>query len=150
MPAVPGVLATLIAVWAVHKLTRSREREKAVYDLYKIADEVVVPLKEAAILAWSLPKGPERRRAVAETKWRLQQLGGTAERLRKMSRRRTWWLREVSIALTTEMKELRETLTGDPFEDPGRRADKSKSEQVEQAIGAFISTLDDKVFLWMR
>jgi hypothetical protein len=91
---------------------------------------------------------------VAETKWRLQQLGGSAERLRKLSKRRRWitWppSRDVSVGLMTAMKDLRDELTADPFEDPSRRIDRAHAEQVEQAIGDFLSSLDEGFFKWLK
>jgi hypothetical protein len=155
MPALPGVVATLFAVWAVHKLTRNREREKAVFELYKSVREDVALLKSAAVTAWGCRKGPDRRTAIAETKWRLQQVGGTVERLRRLSKRRRFardwklWV-DASIYMTGDMRDLRDALTDDPFEDPARSADKVKAEAIEQAVGGFLSALDDKFYQWMR
>lgn len=143
-----------MAVWAVHRLTRNREREKAVFDLYKMIGESIGPLKEAAVRGWTSRAGPDRRTAVAETKWRLQQLGGSVERLRKLSKRRraiSWPpFQDVSIRLTNAMKDLRDIITQDPFEDPTRKANRAQSEEVERAIGSFLSTLDERFFVWIK
>jgi hypothetical protein len=154
VPATPGVLATLFAIWAVHKLTRGREREKAVFDLYKAISDSLEPLKQATHRAWTTRAGPERRAAVAEAKWRLQQLGGSAERLRKLSKRKRWLTlppgRDVTVVLTSAMKDLRDNLTADPFEDPSRKIDRGRSEAVEQYVGEFLLKLDEGFFMWIR
>jgi hypothetical protein len=155
IPALPGVAATIVAIWAVHRLTKSREREKAVFDLYKATGEVVAPIKDSAAKVWSHRRGPDRKQALAETKWRLQQLGASVERLRRLSRRKKWqWAwpprADVSIHMRVEMKDLRDAITADPFEDPDRNIDKSRIEGVEQAIGFFLTALDEKFYRWMR
>lgn len=156
IPAAPSVAVALFAIWAVHKLTRVREREKSVFELYRSLGEHAAATATAAAAAWATPNGPERRRAVAETKWRLQQLGGLAERLRALSRRKRkgrWWFpwpRKVTeISLRAEMFALRRDLTSDPFEEPDRKADKDQAETIEQAMGTFLTAADQHLADWM-
>lgn len=47
------------------------------------------------------------------------------------------------------MPALRQAMTGDPFEDPKRRANKAKIVEVELAVGEFLSQLDQRLFTWM-
>jgi hypothetical protein len=52
--------------------------------------------------------------------------------------------------MTTAMKDLRDEITRDPFEDPARRIDRTRSEQVEQAIGGFLASFDEAFFVWIK
>lgn len=189
----------LVAIWAVHGLTKSRDREKAVFDLYKTVGEATAALKPIIVKAWVDPDQEVRKAAVAETIWRLQQIGGFVERIRRQSTRWAWagirtprmlpgipyltpresasccrtrtalartsqmacwfssWVRHVlwfpgwtiEIRLTGVMAELRDAITEDPFNDPGRGSDSSKNEFVELAIGGFLQSLDEQLFIWM-
>jgi hypothetical protein len=145
-----------VAGWfVVHRLTRGREREKLALEFYDSVGEQIDKMKDAALAAWKAPKGPERRRAIAETKWRLQQVGGTLNRLKMLAdRRRLQWKwpfkKILTIDMTNEMVALRRAITLDPFEDPARRASKAQAEQVEQEVGAFLSILDARLFDWLR
>jgi hypothetical protein len=71
----------------VHSLTKGRDREKAVFDVYKMMADAVAALKPVVITAWQGKTAVERAAAVAETNWRLQQIGGYVERIRRQSRR---------------------------------------------------------------
>lgn len=84
-------IVALFAIWAVHGLTKGRDREKAVFDVYKMLADAVAALKPIVMLAWQAGSDIERAAAVAETNWRLQQIGGYVERIRRQSRR--WGIR---------------------------------------------------------
>lgn len=154
LPAVPTVLAGLFGIWAVHQLTKGREREKAVFELYKSVGDHVNGAKAAAVAAWSARKGPERRRAIAETKWRIQQVGGTLNRLRLLSARRRfrWTVAFYAIrpiGVEAAMIQFRRMLTDDPFEDPERGPRKSKAEEIEQSAGDLLTALDAAFAEWI-
>src|SRR3546814_1564019 len=110
--------------------------------LHKTIGESVGNTKTVILTAWEDPDATKRQAAIEQTKWRLQQLGGLVERLRKMSKR---WrcqravipLQISAVPLTADMGALRDRITGDPFDDPTRQPIDDKSEEVEQAIGAF-------------
>lgn len=85
-----GPAVALIAIWAVHSLTKSRDREKAVFDLYKTVRDAVDGIKPIIVKAWEEQDPDVRRTAIAETMWRLQQIGALAERIRRQSRRWAW------------------------------------------------------------
>lgn len=154
IPAIPGTLAALFGIWAVHLLTRSREREKLALDVYRsILDEAAL-VAAACVSTWSAPKGAKRLRAVAETKWRLQRLGATSERLKILTSKTRWkrtapFRQQVGVNLTPDMATLRQTLTADPFEDPDRRADSRRSPQVEEVIGDFVTKVEIRVTNWL-
>lgn len=153
-PAIPSVLAALVSVWIVHKLTKGREREKAVYELYKNAADHVAAAKAASIVAWSVRRGTERKRAVAETKWRIQQVGSTMNRLKLLSRRRRFRLQwafyaNEAINMESAMITFRRALTQDPFEDPDRSGTAAMKEEVEQAAGDLLTSLDADFARWM-
>lgn len=153
-----GPLVALLAIYAVHRLTRSREREKSVYDLHKAIGEALAGLVPVILMAWQDKDAVKRAAAIEQTKWRLQQVGGMTERMRKMSRgfsvsRRISnrnWPGILEIALTAEMGMLRDRLTADPFEDPARPITKGKDEEIEQAIGSFMLALDAGLLAWMK
>lgn len=153
-PAIPSVLAALVSIVAVHKLTKGREREKAVYELYKTAAEHSNSAKTAALIAWSVRRGTERKRAIAETKWRIQQVGSTMNRLRLLSRRRRWRLKLAlyaceEINMDNAMVAFRRSLTQDPLEDPERPATSAMKEDVERATGELLTALDTAFARWM-
>ena len=68
----------------------SRDREKAVFELYKTVGDAVDALWPVVLKAWSEYDPEARRVAVAETVWRLQQIGGFVERIRRQSSRWAW------------------------------------------------------------
>src|SRR3546814_8810099 len=80
-------VVALIAIYAVHRLTQQRDKEKAVFELHKTIGESVGNTKTVILTAWEDPDATKRQAAIEQTKWRLQQLGGLVERLRKMSKR---------------------------------------------------------------
>lgn len=88
-----GPAVALIAIWAVHSLTKSRDREKTVFELYKSVNDAVAALKPIIVKTWADEDAEVRKAAAAETIWRLQQLGGFVERIRRQSRR--WALRGI-------------------------------------------------------
>jgi len=154
--ALPTVLVGLFSIWAVHRLTKGREREKSVFEAYKLLGEHLSAAKDAAIGGWGAAKNSaERARAIAETKWRLQQVGAAANRVSILSASYTWRLafpprRARKIDLTQEMVALRRGITIDPFEDPTRNADKSKAADVERAVGEFLTRLDLAFSDWLQ
>lgn len=87
-------MVALFAIWAVHSLTKGRDREKAVFDLYKLVSDAAAALKPIVIKAWQDDDAGVRVTAIAETNWRLQQIGGYVERIRRQSRR--WALRGIA------------------------------------------------------
>jgi hypothetical protein len=153
---VPWVAPTvaLFAIYAVHRLTQLRDSDKSVFDLHKAVAEFAANTRPTILTGWDEEIEGKRLAAIEQTKWRLQQLGGLAERLRRISMRRRWgWtmppLQQVSISLTAEMGQLRDRVTSDPFDDPTRSAIVGKSEEVEQSIGAFLQALDEALLSWM-
>ncbi|WP_292959709.1 hypothetical protein [Novosphingobium sp. UBA1939] len=153
-PAIPSVTAAMVSIWAVHKLTKGREREKAVYELYKTVAEHAAAAKAAAIIAWSTRRGTERKRAIAETKWRIQQVGATLNRLGLLSLRRRWRLKLAlygleRINMDSAMVTFRRALTQDPLEDPDRPATSAMKEEVERATGELLTALDSEFARWM-
>src|SRR3546814_12008017 len=82
-----GPIGALISLDAVHRLTQLRDKETAVFELHKTMRESVGNTKTVILTAWEDPDATKRQAAIEQTKWRLQQLGGLVERLRKMSKR---------------------------------------------------------------
>src|SRR3546814_20863979 len=122
MAGLAGPVVALIAIYAVHRLTQLRDKEKAVFELHKTIGESVGNTKTVILTAWEDPDATKRQAAIEQTKWRLQQLGGLVERLRKMSKR--WRCKRAviphqisAVTLTEDMGELRCRITGHPFED---------------------------------
>jgi len=111
-------------------------------------------LRTAARNGWAAPTKDERLAAINETKWRLQQLGGTAERIRVLSLKASWRFqlpprKRVSISMREEMASLRRSLTDDPFEDPKRRARPTQAMIAEDNIGVFLAALEPKIRTWL-
>lgn len=145
----------MFAIYAVHQLTRSREREKSAFDLYKAAAEQIIRVKEVAVSAWALQAGDPRNAAIAELVWRLQSLGATVERLRLLSGRGKWTWRwpfrtTREVLVTKAMADLRDQLTGDPLYEPERTGGEKTAEQVEVAIGDFNLQLDEQFLAWLK
>src|SRR3546814_12975677 len=82
-----GPVVALNAIYAVHRLSQLRDKEKAVFELHKTIGESVGNTKTVILTAWEDTDATKRQAAIEQTKWRLQQLGGLVERLRKMSKR---------------------------------------------------------------
>src|SRR3546814_5502460 len=99
-----GPVVALIAIYAVHRLTQLRDKEKAVFELHKTIGESVGNTKTVILTAWEDPDATKRQAAIEQTKWRLQQLGGLVERLRKMSKR--WRCQRRSEEHTSELQSL--------------------------------------------
>ncbi len=151
---IASIAVALVSVFIVHRLTRSREREKAVFDSYKSTNEAVSSLKIAASAAWVEPAGAVRLRLIAETKWRLQMLGQAVELSRRLSRKNVWTMSPPfrttkTTAAIGAMSSLRYALTNDPFEDPTRLGDDAHSEQIEQAIGSFLHQVSQAFADWL-
>jgi hypothetical protein len=149
-----GPVVALFAIYAVHRLTQIRDREKSVYDLHSDIADAASALATTVMTAWEEKGDAKRNAAIAQAKWRLQQLGGLVERLRKRSKRLKWrWGWPAcgygTISLTDDMGLLRDTITDDPFEDFSRGPVKDKNEEVEQAIGTFLLALDEALLGWM-
>jgi len=149
-----GPAVAIAAVFAVHRLTQIRDKEKAVFDLHKAIGESTGSIKSVIMTAWEDESSEKRVAAIQQAKWRLQQIGGLVERLRRMSLRRRlrlaiFFCPITMIKLTEEMGVLRDQITVDPFDDPTRGPVQGKSEDVEQAIGSFLQSLDEALLCWM-
>lgn len=124
------------------------------FEAFKLVEDRATAVAAAAVSAWGSKKGPERHRLVAETKWKLQLLGGTLERLRVLSARRKWfgWPpgKAEEILARSDMVELRAEITDDPFEDPDRNADNRRSAKIEGAVAAFTIGVEQRLFTWIR
>jgi hypothetical protein len=153
-PSMPGFAAALFAILAVHRLTRSRDREKLVLDVDKQIVEQLGPLKEAAIAAWASPKCKDRASALAETIWRMQRVGASCARLTAISKRRRWsWgapLGKVRmISTSAAVVGLRRSLTDDPFVDITQTASSAYAQRIEEAMGTFVAALDAEITDWV-
>ena len=153
LPALPGVLSSVVGIYIVHRLTRGRDREKTALELYSSIGDQLRHVGRAAGEAWTTRAGPDRQRAVAETYWRLQGVGATVQRLRLLTSGHRWRLGwpprvSVSVALTEEMAALRRAITGDPFDELNRRADRRGIVKVEIAIGRFQAAMDQRLHDW--
>ncbi len=156
LPALPSVAATLLAVVFVHQLTKRRDREKYLYELHSKIVNMADQAAEAAARGWNSPSGTKRSTAIAETKWRLQLLGAALARLRIISL--GWRIRRsfkgpgivnVEIVMEKPMYEFRQSLTGDPFEDPKRGIRKKEAVDCESAKGSFLLALDLQLRNWL-
>lgn len=154
-PAIPSVVSSLLAVYIVHRLTKSREREKAVYEQYTVVSRLCLELGEAAIQAWTDRPSNNRNRKDAEVLWRAQQLGAAVQRLKKMSARRRWEFVGIipvpassDISVGDELVAYRQALTLDPFMDPRRPSNRGRAQAVESAKGTFLIALDNAVSKW--
>lgn len=147
------------AIFAVHRLTQSRDRFKAVFELHKEITAKVEELRIIVIAAWSEPKKEDRLAMTRKTIWELQQIGGMSERLRRFSnsyRFSTRWKciripcwKTHEINLISAMQTLRGSITDDPFMNENRRANKKMEDLVNIAIDSFIMTLNQQMLEFM-
>ena len=156
-PAIPSVVASLLAIFIVHQLTKSREREKAVFELHSLVSKLCHELAEVAVSAWTERPSASRNRKDAEVLWRIQQLGAALERLRHLSTKTRWQFpwgfpRRTTVAINVgdELIALRRALTSDPFMDRTRSSDRNQGQAVESAKGAFLVALDSQVSQWSK
>ena len=122
LPILPGLVVSIFAVWAVHQLTRRRERERAVFRVYRALSDMVNKACDAAALRWITDDEVQRKKYIAETIWRIHQIGLVAEQLRQISS--DWRVRPTlsgppivncPINIRSAVIEFRRALTGDPF-----------------------------------
>ena len=156
-PNLAGPAVALFAIFAVHFLTRRRDKEKTALEIHKIIHDAVTDCKDTFLKAWESTSKKTRLESVQDSNWRLQQIGSHLERLRKITVRRNIRLvyliipviKKESVSLTRQMAELRETLTQDPFSDPSRKPDRTKRSTIEQALGDFLVQLDTALLDWL-
>lgn len=149
-----GLILALLGIYIAHSLSRSREKEKAVFDTYRGLGKELDSLKEAATKRWNYLDRATFDLAVAETRWRLQLIGASMELLRRLSKRRVSRLgvppwRHVEIVSTAAVKELRDSITADPFDDPAIREKIDAKYEIEGAIGSFNTTIASLVGVWI-
>lgn len=155
IPSAPTVIASLLAVYAVHRLTKYRDREKLLDEFHSKIEKAAEEVSESAFLGWSLAKGPERRKQVAMTKSRLQKLASLINRLELISSRRRFrrtfgWpcIVNVQIKLGSEMISFRQAITADPFEDPNRARSFDHAINCESAKSILLLSLELKYKNW--
>ena len=156
IPTAPTVIFSLVAVYAVHRLTKLRDREKLIDEFHTKIESTADSVVDAAYMAWSLPKGDKRKLQIALVKSRMQKLGSLVNRLELISVRRRfrWAIRwpvvpDVTIKMGQEMLTLRQEITSDPFEEPERNADTAKAINCESAKSVFLMSLDLKYRNWV-
>lgn len=148
------VSLALFSAWIIHRLTRSREREKLVFDLYRQFSEQLAGCGQVATKAWAAKqRSQDRATGVVATLWRVQQIGASAERFRRLSKRRKWLafppFKDVTIDLGKAIIEFRRELTDDPFQDPSRAGDSKRAGRIESAVGSLQQALDTKFYDWL-
>jgi hypothetical protein len=152
------LIAVLLSAFVVHKLTQFRDWEKGVSDLYDRIQNQVDQACEHACQAWTLPKGPERKAAIAATLWRTQQLGQSIAALERRTERIVWgvrcfiipWPSKKKVAAGADHIAFRKAITEDPFYDNMRRADKARLIGVEHAKGSLLTALDTHWDEWTK
>lgn len=157
-PAIPGVVVALLGLFASHKLSQWRDRDKAVIDLANDLKQTAEDAAAIAVDAWLDSNPGTRLIKVHNAKHKIQALGIGAtnlalrseqhgrlvfndlnwkERLGKRSffaRRRVHVLKEVSS--------FRRAADADPFEDPTRGADSSRITKITKSLGNLTSKID--------
>lgn len=156
-PSMAGPIVALFAIYAVHHLTRRRDREKVAIDLHKSIHESLAAIVPVAVQAWEARTKSLRLSSVQDANWKLQQIGGQVERLNGISTRYNWkrkflfifFPEKSSVSLARNMAALRDRITEDPFADPDRKPARDQRSAVEQTVGAFILELDQALFNWL-
>jgi hypothetical protein len=150
------IFVGLSTVFAVHRLTKIRDREKVIYELHGKILEMADRAAADAVEAWSSECSQIRAVAVAATRWRLQNLGSALARLEILSHQ--WRIRwslygpgmiNVSIKTAAAMAEFRRDLMQDPFEDTLRPANPLKATECESAKGRLVLALDLGLRNWI-
>ena len=155
-PFLSPLFAVLISAWIAHTLTKQRDRDKQIQELIKTIEDQVSIASEAASHVWEERRGPKRLAAIAKTIGRVQLIAGLVRRLKVESRRNSirvgpiWlpWPKARFIDLGKEMVTFRRQITGDPFNDNSRNADKSQLERVEQTMYDFVASMHKKWADW--
>ena len=133
-PAVPGVLVALAGLLIAHWLTTRRDRRKEVADLCaeikKAADEAAT----AAMSAWLLISGDERRAAIHDVKRRIQNLGIASTYIAGRTKGR--------INLSSNVAAFRKAATRDPFEDPEREGTEGQHGPIMADLAKFMGAVD--------
>lgn len=151
------IIVSLVTIWVVHRLTRSREREKHVFDLCRTVETAAKDLSDLAFTAWADEPSPERARAVAQVRSQLQLIGALANRLEILTE--GWRLRysftgpgavNAKIALGSSLKLLRQSITADPFDEPKRKSDLEKAISCTSDSSLFILSLDLALRNWIK
>jgi hypothetical protein len=147
----------LFTLWAVHRLTRTREREKYVFDLCKTIEGCAKEVSDAAFDAWADAPSAERLRSVALVRSQLQMLGALLNRLEILTNgwRMRWTFEgpgavNAKIALGHNLVKLRRALTDDPFDDPERLPDHSRAVACTADVSLFILELDLALRNWIK
>jgi hypothetical protein len=148
-PAAPGVIVALAGLYIAHHLTRSRERAKAIGDVCEKLKELTDSAVQSAVDAWEAPPGADRLAKVRTAKRLIQKVGTSATALRNRSGRRGKWnsrfCKQSEIDILQLVSDLRRAATADPFEDPERDADSSRSNNILSA-GTIIQTAIDRQY----
>ena len=158
-PAFPGILVALFGIWAAHALAQRRDRKKSISDLCESLKKITGDATIASIDAWLEPKAAKRASGIASTKRLLQSAGITATTLQRRTRARQSWgivakksfwpprlFEKRSIDLIREVTNLRQVAMADPFEDPTRGADASRSDAINAAASSLVATADRALF----
>lgn len=151
LPVIPSLVTSLVAVlvaYLVHKLTRQREREKAVYDLHKLLIDAVKEVRKAAALGWTTTCEKERETAIHDHNWNLQRVGAQAQLIYLQSGSSHWFFWEYRIVLTKNVSSLRDALTLGDFSSINRSADPTQVASVDDAIVIFMSSVDRQLIQW--
>jgi hypothetical protein len=138
----------ILVAYLVHKLTRQREREKAVYDLHTLLIDAVNEVRKAAILGWSTQDLAEREAAIYDLNWNLRRAGAQAQLLYLQSRQSWLLLWEHEVSLQLPLSQLRDSLTLGDFSNPQRTADPTQINSVEEAIVDFTTLVDKSLIYW--
>ena len=151
------VIISLVTLFLVHRLTRSREREKYVFEICKSIEGCAKEISDAAFNAWVKEPGAERLRSIALVLSQLQILGGLVNRLEILTKgwRMRWTFEgpgavNAQIVLGKNLIKLRRSITNDPFNDPSRLSDDAQAVNCTAEVSLFVIELDLALRNWMR
>lgn len=153
LPVIPSLVTSLFAIvvaYLVHKLTRQREREKAVYDLHELLIDAVKEVRKAGALGWTTTSATERATGIHDLNWNLQRVGAQAQLIHLQSGLSHWFFWEHRVRLTKFVSRLRDALTLGDFSNQNRSADPTQVQGVDDAIVIFMSSVDHELILWVE
>ena len=157
-PAVPGVVVALLGLFASHKLSQWRDRDKAVIDLAVDLKETAEDAAGIAVDAWLDANPSTRLIKVHNAKQKIQALGIGATNLalrseqhgrrkfnelswRQRFEKRSFFTKR-RVHVIKEVSAFRRAADADPFEDPTRGADSSRIPKITKALGNLTSMID--------